>query len=179
MKSDAPANVAAASSANNLSNIVVFECDSIFQRFIVFMVDFIHIVYDRILDGPASSLANEINDELALFALAILVHTMSMALENNQKVKYTYLYRNNLSLMRVQYRRLFLFVMHPNHKIATRLQAIKHLLNTFNCESIVKSMLSLSDNVGGSAQQSSVSFNGKLSFYLSSLFSLCFSSKDR
>jgi hypothetical protein len=59
-------------------------------------------------------------------------------------------------------------MMHPNHKFQIRLQLIKRLLNTPNCESIVKCILTLSDN----HQQSAISYNAKLSLHLSSLLSL-------
>ncbi len=58
-------------------------------------------------------------------------------------------------------------MMHPNHKLHTRLQLIKRLLNTPNCELIVKCALSLSDYHHSS--QSNVYTNTKLAFYLNSL----------
>jgi hypothetical protein len=55
-------------------------------------------------------------------------------------------------------------MMHPNHKLQTRLQIIKRLLNTPNCELIVKCFLSVNDY-----QTSNVYTNIKLSFYLNAL----------
>lgn len=55
-------------------------------------------------------------------------------------------------------------MLHPNHKLQTRLQLIKRLLNTSNCEIILKCILSLSDS-----QQTPISFNLKLAFYLNTL----------
>lgn len=61
-------------------------------------------------------------------------------------------------------------MMHPNHKIHTRLQLVKRLLNTSNCELIMKCILSeshdLVTNGGGSGpahvSSNSVGFNAKL-----------------
>ena len=53
-------------------------------------------------------------------------------------------------------------MMHPNHKFQTRLQIIKRLLNTPNCEPILKNMIS-------ETQLSPTNFNTKLAFYLHSL----------
>ena len=60
-------------------------------------------------------------------------------------------------------------MLHPNHKLHTRLQLIKRLLNTPNCETILKCILSLSD--GNSSVQNStlLTFNLKLSYYLNAL----------
>lgn len=55
-------------------------------------------------------------------------------------------------------------MLHPHHKLQTRLQLIKRLVNTQNCETIIKCILALTDN-----QQSSLSYNSKLSFYFNSL----------
>lgn len=55
-------------------------------------------------------------------------------------------------------------MLHQNHKLQTRLQLIKRLLNTSNCESLIKCVIAFTDS-----QQSSISYNSKLSFYLNAL----------
>jgi hypothetical protein len=82
---------------------------------------------------------------------------------------------------------MFVFMMHPNHKVHTRLQLIKRLLNTSNCELIMKCLLSESkpDSPPGQLPASNASpnassahlhsfaatvpFNAKLAFYLNAL----------
>jgi hypothetical protein len=71
--------------------------------------------------------------------------------------------------------------MHPNHKLHTRLQLIKRLLNTSNCELIFKCILSdesgninsSSTSTGNNSTQnlSNIAFNSKFSFYLNALMS--------
>ena len=53
-------------------------------------------------------------------------------------------------------------MMHPNHKLQTRLQIIKRLLNTPNCELILKNIIS-------EIQLNPINFNTKLAFYLHAL----------
>lgn len=140
----------------------LFDSDLIFQKLVIFLVDFIHIVYDRISDSPNASTVYDINDELAIFAFSVLIHSLSVGLENSQKVRFTSLFRNNLALIRLQFRRLFVFMSHPNHKLPTRLQLVKRLMNTPNCETILKCIVTLSDS-------SSIPFSTKLSIHLNSL----------
>ena len=59
-------------------------------------------------------------------------------------------------------------MLHPNHKLQTRLQLIKRLLNTPNCETILKCILTLSD-VNTNQQATFLTFNLKLSYYLNAL----------
>ena len=107
-----------------------------------------------------------------------------MGLASSQKTRFSSLFRSNLTLIRLQFRRIFLFMMHPNHKLHTRLQLIKRLLITSNCELIFKCILSDQDagNVGAASAGSSgrnaniagqstngISFNTKLAFYLDAL----------
>ena len=175
------------SSTNNTDNsfdingdfITVFDSDYKFQKFIIFLVDFIHIIYDKISDTPV---LNEVksydhNDQISIFSFSILIHSLSMGLGSSQKTRFSNLFRSNLSLIRIQFRRMFIFMMHPNHKIHTRLQLIKRLLNTPNCELILKCILSeldlnnvtISESSFSSQQISSVNFNSKLAFYLHAL----------
>lgn len=67
-----------------------------------------------------------------------------------------------------KFRRLLIFMLHPNHKIQTRLQLIKRLLNTPNCETILKCILSHSDG-NGTQNSSLLTFNLKFSYYLNAL----------
>lgn len=156
--------------------VTVFDSDYKFQKFIIFLVDFIHIIYDKISDTPV---INEVksydhNDQISIFSFSILIHSLSMGLGTSQKTRFSNLFRTNLSLIRIQFRRMFIFMMHPNQKIHTRLQLIKRLLNTPNCELILKCILSEVDLNNGnsgetsfsSQQMNSVNFNSKLAFYL-------------
>jgi hypothetical protein len=148
----------------------LFDSDIVFQKLIVFVVDFIHIVYDRISDSANAASTYDINDELAIFSFSVLIHSLSIGLENNAKIRFTSLFRANLTIIRMQFRRMLVFMMHPNHKLHTRLQLIKRLMNTPNCESILKCTLNFTDNtVPSSSSASSIPFSAKLSIYLNSL----------
>ena len=139
------------SNASNLGpNTALFDSDFRFQKFIIFLVDFIYIIYDKISDTKIDDTIYDINDELSIFAFSILLNSLSIGLETQaqSKTKFTSFFRNNLSIIRFQFRRLFLFMMHPNHKLLhTRLQLIKRLLNTSNCEIILRFVLSTTDEL--------------------------------
>lgn len=159
----------------------VFDSDFKFQKFIVFLVDFIHIIYDKISDMPIQSSENisksyDQNDELAIFSFSILIHSLSMGLEanSNNRTRFSALFRTNLLLIRSQFRRMLIFLMHPNHKFHTRLQLIKRLLNTSNCELILKCILAEQPDTASNQESQisgsgAVSFNAKLAFYLNAL----------
>jgi hypothetical protein len=140
------------SNASGLSGptTALFDSDFRFQKFIIFLVDFIHIIYDKISDTKIDDTTYDINDELSIFAFSILLNSLSIGLETqaHSKTKFTSFFRNNLPIVRFQFRRLFLFMMHPNHKLLhTRLQLIKRLLNTSNCEIILRFVLSSTDEM--------------------------------
>ena len=140
------------SNANSLSGptTALFDSDFRFQKFIIFLVDFIHIIYDKISDTKIDDTTYDINDELSIFAFSILLNSLSIGLETQaqSKTKFNSFFRNNLAIVRFQFRSLFLFMMHPNHKLLhTRLQLIKRLLNTSNCEIILRFVLSSTDEM--------------------------------
>lgn len=139
------------SSASSLGpTTALFDSDFRFQKFIIFLVDFIHIIYDKISDTKIDDTTYDINDELSIFAFSILLNSLSIGLEtqSHSKTKFTSFFRSNLTLVRFQFRRLFLFMMHPNHKLLhTRLQLIKRLLNTSNCELILRFILSATEEL--------------------------------
>lgn len=68
-----------------------FDSDFKFQQFIIFLVDFIHIVYDKISDSPADMTETkryDQNDEITIFAFAILIHSLSLGLEASQRTRF-------------------------------------------------------------------------------------------
>ena len=70
-------SIAPLSSASNTTNSfssinTLFDNDFRFQKFIVFIVDFIHIIYDKISDQPIKDTSYDVNDELSIFSFAIL-----------------------------------------------------------------------------------------------------------
>ena len=68
-------------SAGSQSSLgTIFDNDFRFQKFIVFIVDFIHIIYDKISDQPISNASYDVNDELSIFSFAILTHSLSLGL---------------------------------------------------------------------------------------------------
>jgi len=78
-----PQSIAPLSSASNttFSSInTLFDNDFRFQKFIVFIVDFIHIIYDKISDQPINDTSYDVNDELSIFSFAILTHSLSLGL---------------------------------------------------------------------------------------------------
>lgn len=194
---------ALATAYSNAFATSLFDSDLIFQKFLIFLVDFIHIVYDRISDTPCSHTPYDLNDELAIFSFSVLVHSLSLGLDatsgsggggalgslgltsNNQSYhhkapRFSSLFRNNLGLIRVQFRRMLVFMMHPNHKLVTRLQLVKRLMNTPNCETILKCIVSLPDSASSiisassaasssNLTQTNVPFTTKLAVHLNSL----------
>ena len=88
--------------SNSIATSNLFDSDLIFQKLITFIADFIYIIYDRISDCAMVNVNYDINDELAIFSFSILIHALSIGLENNQKIKFSSLFRTNLSLIRQQ-----------------------------------------------------------------------------
>ncbi len=124
----------------------------------IFLVDFIYIIYDKISDTKINDTTYDINDELAIFAFTILLNSLSIALEtqSQSKTKFSVFFRQNLTLIRFQFRRLLLFMMHPNHKLLhTKFQLVKRLLNTSNCELILRFILSSTDELLQTSMNSS------------------------
>jgi len=154
----------------------LFDSDFRFQKFIIFLVDFIYIIFDKISDTKINDTTYDINDELAIFAFTILLNSLSIGLEtqSQSKTKFSSFFRQNLTLIRFQFRRLLLFMMHPNHKLLhTKFQLVKRLLNTSNCELILRFILSSTDELLQTSMNSSSdhqnTFNLKLAFYLNAL----------
>lgn len=167
---------ALATAYSNAFATSLFDSDLIFQRFLIFVVDFIHIVYDRISDTALAHTPYDLNDELAIFSFSVLVHSLSLGLDtSSHKARFSSLFRNNLQLIRLQFRRMLVFMMHPNHKLATRMQLIKRLMNTPNCETILKCIVTLPDSASSIVSSSvstnsiSVPFTTKLAVHLNSL----------
>jgi hypothetical protein len=70
--------------------ITVFDSDYRFQKFIIFLVDFIHVTYDKISDTPLNNQTIKTydqNDEISIFSFSILIHSLSMGLETGPKTK--------------------------------------------------------------------------------------------
>jgi len=86
----------------------LFDSDHKFQRFVIFLVDFIYIIYDKISDTPltGSDLKSyDQNDEISIFAFAILIHSLSMGLESSaRRTRMSGLFKNNLNLIKSQFR---------------------------------------------------------------------------
>lgn len=89
-----------ADSSNSSSGL--FDSDIVFQKFLTFIVDFIFIVYDKISDSQMDDTTYDLNDELSISAFTILAECLAISLENNQRAKFTNLFRNNLNLIRYQ-----------------------------------------------------------------------------
>ena len=83
----------------------LFDSDMIFQKFITFIVDFIHIVFDKISDTQLDDTKYDVNDELSISSFTVLAECLAISLENNQRAKFTNLFRNNLNLIRFQVRK--------------------------------------------------------------------------
>ena len=78
--------IAPSLNSNSLSPInTIFDNDFRFQKFIVFIVDFIHIIYDKISDQPINDTSYDVNDELSIFSFAILTHSLSLGLVCTKK----------------------------------------------------------------------------------------------
>ena len=78
-----PLNTSSFSSMNT-----IFDNDFRFQKFIIFIVDFIHIIYDKISDQPINDASYDVNDELSIFSFAILTHSLSLGLVCIKKYRY-------------------------------------------------------------------------------------------
>jgi hypothetical protein len=91
-------------SANSPSMLAsgLFDSDIIFQKFICFIVDFIHIVFDKISDTQLDDTQYDVNDQLSISGFTVLAECLAISLENNQRAKFTSLFRNNLNLIRFQ-----------------------------------------------------------------------------
>ena len=90
------------SSSQSIHSITVFDNDTRFQKFLVFIVDFIHIIYDKISDTAIKDSNYDINDELAIFSFAILTHCLSIGLDNSSKTKFSGLFKSNINFIRIQ-----------------------------------------------------------------------------
>ena len=92
------------------------------------------------------------------------MNSLSIGLETQNKNKFTNIFRNNLTLVRFQFRRLLLFMMHPNHKLVhTKLQLIKRMLSASNAEIIMRFIFSTNDEINqmnSSSNSNLMSFNG-------------------
>jgi hypothetical protein len=106
MQASEPSGNSLAAETDN--STAVFDSDFKFQRFVVFLVDFIHIIYDKISDTPLAGhdvKSYDQNDEISIFAFAILIHSLSMGLESSaRRTKVSGLFRSNLGLIRSQFR---------------------------------------------------------------------------
>jgi hypothetical protein len=85
------------SSANSL-----FENELKFQKFIVFIADFIFVIYDKISDKPIGDESEDINDHLTSITFDLLRHLVKLGLDYTEKTKLSVLVRNNLTLIRSQ-----------------------------------------------------------------------------
>ncbi len=85
----------------------VFDNDMRFQKFLIFIVDFIHVIYDKISDNANKESSYDINDELSLFSFSILMQCLSIGFETNTKTKFSSLFKSNLNFIKIQVRDLF------------------------------------------------------------------------
>jgi hypothetical protein len=74
----------------------IFDSDFRFQKFIVFVVDFIHIIYDKIIDAAVRETKPDINDELSIFSFAIIIDSMSIGVVSYENEKQKFLSLFNL-----------------------------------------------------------------------------------
>ncbi len=88
--------------SQSVHSVTFFDNDSRFQKFLVFIVDFIHIIYDKISDIAIKDSNYDINDELAIFSFAILTHCLSIGLDNSTKTKFSSLFKSNITFIRIQ-----------------------------------------------------------------------------
>ncbi len=84
-------------SANSL-----FENELKFQKFIIFIADFIFVIYDKISDKPIANENEDINDHLASITFDLLRHLVKLGLDYTEKTKLSVLVRNNMTLIRSQ-----------------------------------------------------------------------------
>jgi hypothetical protein len=101
-QSQQDSNESASSSPASLLASGLFDSEVVFQKFITFLVDFIHIVFDKISDSPLDDAQYDVNDELSISGFTVLTECLVISLENNQRAKFTSLFRNNLNLIRYQ-----------------------------------------------------------------------------
>jgi len=80
----------------------LFENELKFQKFIVFIGDFIFVIYDKISDKPIGDESEDINDHLASITFDLLRHLVKLGLDYTEKTKLSVLVRNNLTLIRSQ-----------------------------------------------------------------------------
>ena len=76
----APQSITYTTSTSSSMMSTIFDNDFRFQRFIVFIVDFIHTIYDKISDQPIHDTSYDVNDELSIFSFSILTHSLSLGL---------------------------------------------------------------------------------------------------
>jgi hypothetical protein len=102
-------SIPASQSFQSVHSITVFDNDTRFQKFLVFIVDFIHIIYDKISDTAIKDNNYDINDELSIFSFAILTHCLSIGLDNTSKTKFSSLFKSNITFIRLQVNNFTLF----------------------------------------------------------------------
>jgi hypothetical protein len=86
--------------SNNLPTI--FDNEANFQRFIVFIVDFIHIIYEKISDKPIVNISNDIDDELSIFTFSVIVNSLSLAIDNSYRSKFVNFLKSYITPIKIQ-----------------------------------------------------------------------------
>ena len=151
---------------------VLFDSDVKFQRVILFVVDLVFVVFDKISDASQNTMSApdcvDTNDEITLHAFAIVLNALCIGLEmlananssGNTNMSGVYgsliggggggasdwssrtrnmaIYRANLTFLRAQFKRLFVFMLHPNHKWGIKLKLIKTCLASPHSLTILK-----------------------------------------